>query len=116
MFYSQLVLAKKGPLSRVWLAAHWDKKLTKAQIFQIDLLESIGKRAGLVMNASEDLFFTYTDQIKNPAVHMALRLSGHLLLGVVRIYSRKIKYLFDDCSDALVKIKMVITHIFLSSS
>jgi cohesin complex subunit SCC1 len=38
---------------------------------------------------------------------MALRMSGHLLLGVVRIYSRKVKYLMSDCSDALVKIKMV---------
>jgi len=37
---------------------------------------------------------------------MALRMSGHLLLGVVRIYSRKVRYLLTDCSDALVKIKM----------
>jgi hypothetical protein len=39
---------------------------------------------------------------------MALRLSGQLLLGVVRIYSRKAKYLLDDCNEALLKIKMVI--------
>lgn len=38
---------------------------------------------------------------------MALRLSGHLLLGVVRIYFRKVEYLYSDCSEALVKIKMV---------
>ena len=38
---------------------------------------------------------------------MALRLSGQLLLGVVRIYSRKSKYLYDDCNEALLKIKMV---------
>ncbi|CAG8497793.1 7965_t:CDS:10, partial [Scutellospora calospora] len=37
---------------------------------------------------------------------MALRLSGQLLLGVVRIYSRKAKYLLDDCNEALHKIKM----------
>jgi cohesin complex subunit SCC1 len=37
---------------------------------------------------------------------MALRLSGQLLLGVVRIYSRKTKYLLDDCNEALVKIKI----------
>ena len=37
---------------------------------------------------------------------IALRLSGQLLLGVVRIYSRKARYLLDDCNDALVKIKM----------
>ena len=38
---------------------------------------------------------------------MALRTSGQLLLGVVRIYSRKAKYLLDDCNEALLKIKMV---------
>ena len=38
---------------------------------------------------------------------MALRLTGQLLLGVVRIYSRKAKYLLDDCNEALVKIKVV---------
>ena len=30
MFYSQVILAKKGPLGNIWLAAHWDRKLTKA--------------------------------------------------------------------------------------
>jgi hypothetical protein len=40
-------------------------------------------------------------------VPFALRMSGHLLLGVVRIYSRKVKYLLNDAQDALVKIKMV---------
>lgn len=37
---------------------------------------------------------------------IALRTSGHLLLGVVRIYSRKAKYLLADCNEAFVKIKM----------
>ena len=42
---------------------------------------------------------------------MALRLSGQLLLGVVRIYSRKARYLLDDCNEALLKIKMVGRHL-----
>lgn len=37
---------------------------------------------------------------------MALRLSGQLLLGVVRIYQRKTRYLLDDCNEAMMKIKM----------
>jgi len=88
MFYSFHVLAKKGPLAKVWLAAHWDKKLTKQQVFQTDIPTSV-------------------DQIIHPAVPMALRMSGHLLLGVARIYSRKVKYLMEDCSDAMSKIKLV---------
>uniref|UniRef100_A0A8C3U3V4 RAD21 cohesin complex component like 1 n=1 Tax=Catharus ustulatus TaxID=91951 RepID=A0A8C3U3V4_CATUS len=36
---------------------------------------------------------------------IALRTSGHLLLGVVRIYHRKAKYLLADCSEALTKMR-----------
>jgi cohesin complex subunit SCC1 len=41
------------------------------------------------------------------AVPMALRLSGQLLFGVVRIYSRQAKYLLDDCNEAIIKLKTV---------
>lgn len=87
MFYSQLVLTKRGPLGRVWLAAHWEKKLTKLQVSQTDICESV-------------------DAIAKPEVPLALRTSGHLLLGVVRIYERKIKYLLVDCGEALQKIQL----------
>lgn len=45
------------------------------------------------------------DSIIFPEVPIALRLSSHLMVGVVRIYSRKVNYLFHDCSEALLKIK-----------
>lgn len=38
---------------------------------------------------------------------MALRLSGQLLLGVVKVHQKKVGYLYEDCNDALVKIKLV---------
>lgn len=87
MFYAHFVLAKKGPLAKIWLAAHWDKKLTKAHVFETNIEKSV-------------------DGILKPKVKMALRTSGHLLLGVVRIYSRKAKYLLQDCNEAFVKIKV----------
>jgi len=92
MFYSQIILAKKGPLGKVWLAAHWgDKKLGRPQIFSTDIASSV-------------------DSITNPSVPLALRVSGHLLLGLVRIYSRKVKYLMHDCHEAMVKIKMAFSN------
>lgn len=51
---------------------------------------------------------------------MGLRTSGHLLLGVVRIYSKKAKYLLADCNDAVVKIKIafrpgnLLNYLFIS--
>jgi hypothetical protein len=32
------------------------------------------------------------------------------MLGVVRIYSRKVRYLIADCADAMWKIKLVRSH------
>ncbi|KAE8673120.1 Sister chromatid cohesion 1 protein 4, putative isoform 4 [Hibiscus syriacus] len=86
MFYSQFILAKKGPLGTIWIAAHLERKLRKNQVADTDIGDSV-------------------DSILFPDVPIALRLSSHLLLGVVRIYSRKVNYLFDDCSEALLKIK-----------
>jgi len=36
-----------------------------------------------------------------------LRLSGQLMLGVTRIYSRKVQYLLDDCKETREKITLV---------
>ncbi|KAG0253315.1 sister chromatid cohesion protein 1 [Mortierella polycephala] len=88
MFYSEAILSKKGPLAKVWLAAHWERKLSKNQFLQTNIHSSVDAIMG-------------TDQAP-----MALRLSGQLLLGVARIYSRKTKYLLEDCNEALVKIKV----------
>eukprot|EP00697_Spironema_sp_BW2_P006042 gnl/Spiro4/18414_TR9857_c0_g1_i1.p1 gnl/Spiro4/18414_TR9857_c0_g1~~gnl/Spiro4/18414_TR9857_c0_g1_i1.p1 ORF type:complete len:563 (+),score=114.02 gnl/Spiro4/18414_TR9857_c0_g1_i1:96-1691(+) len=86
MFYSNIILTKKGPLGIVWLAAHLNK-LTKKQIVQANIEESV-------------------ESIAAPPVPLALRVSGHLLLGVVRIYQRKVRYLLNDCNESMAKIKM----------
>jgi len=88
MVYSESILLKKGPLAKVWLAAHWERKLSKANFLQANIETSVGAILG------------------NDRPPMALRLSGQLLLGVVRIYSRKTRYLLEDCNEAIVKIKM----------
>jgi cohesin complex subunit SCC1 len=89
MFYSETLLSKTGPLARVWLSANLERKLSKSHILQSNIESSVS---------------AIVDQGQAP---MALRLSGQLLLGVVRIYSRKARYLLDDCNEALMKIKMV---------
>ncbi|KAF8456798.1 Rec8 like protein-domain-containing protein [Kalaharituber pfeilii] len=88
MFYSETLLSKTGPLARVWLSANLERKLSKTHILQSNIETSVNAIVG---------------QDQAP---MALRLSGQLLLGVVRIYSRKARYLYDDCNEALMKIKM----------
>lgn len=41
MFYAQFVLAKKGPLARIWLAAHLDDKLKKSMVTETDIQEAV---------------------------------------------------------------------------
>src|SRR6201996_4458205 len=89
MFYSDTLLSKTGPLARVWLASNMERKLTKKDCVSHNLESSIE-----VM-------------VDSGSAPMALRLSGQLLLGVVRIYNRKARYLLEDCNEALTKIKVV---------
>ncbi|XP_071688084.1 sister chromatid cohesion 1 protein 3 [Rutidosis leptorrhynchoides] len=77
MFYSHNLLAKKGPLGTVWCAAHLQNRLKKSNYITINIPSTV-------------------EQIMYPQVPIALRMSGHLLLGVVRIYSKKVEYLQHD--------------------
>ncbi|KAI8911460.1 Rec8 like protein-domain-containing protein [Gorgonomyces haynaldii] len=87
MFFSDQVMGKGGPLSAIWLASHWEKKVSKSQF----LLTNIESSVHAIVDTNEPI---------------AIRVSGQLLLGVVKIYSKKAKYLLEDCGEALVKIKM----------
>ena len=88
MFYSVNLLSKTGPLAEIWLASHVERKLNKQKILSQDIASSVK---------------TITEEVKGP---MALRMTGSLMLGVVRIYGRKARYLLDDCNEALLKIRM----------
>jgi len=90
MFYSDTLVNQTGPLARVWLAANMERKLSKGHILNSNLSKSVEDIIRPIDNAP-----------------LALRFSSQLLLGVVRIYSRKARYLLDDCNEALIKIKMV---------
>lgn len=47
----------------------------------------------------------------NPEVPIALRMSGHLLLGVVRIYSKQVDYFFEECNEIRITINRVFTTV-----
>ena len=129
MFFSTQLLSKKGPLATVWLAGHMDKRLKKAQIIDTSISNSVGEAALRVCKAHSTAethvlccchFQTGTlpvltwsagcaDNIINSEAPLALRLSGQLLLGVVRIHARKVVFLYNDCNEAVVRLKQVST-------
>ncbi|KAI9635449.1 Rec8 like protein-domain-containing protein [Dioszegia hungarica] len=88
MLLTELILSKRGPLAKVWLSAHHERKLSKQQTLGVDVEESV------------DAILT---QDEGPTT---LRLSGQLMLGVTRIYSRKVQYLLDDCKETKDRISL----------
>uniref|UniRef100_A0A2P2K3D7 Sister chromatid cohesion 1 protein 2 isoform X1 n=3 Tax=Rhizophora mucronata TaxID=61149 RepID=A0A2P2K3D7_RHIMU len=84
---SRSILSRRGPLGAIWLAAYCHSKLKKAHVFATDISSSVDK-------ILQDEFSVVT-----------YRLLAYLLLGIVRIYSIKVGYLFDDCNEVLHKLK-----------
>ncbi|GAA5831376.1 hypothetical protein JCM11251_004002 [Rhodosporidiobolus azoricus] len=87
MFFNSDLLTKRGALAQVWMASHLSSKLSKQALTSTSIPKSVQSILG------QDL------------LPMALRLSGQLLLGIARIYSRKTKYLLDDAQETLGKVK-----------
>ncbi|KAL1409780.1 Electron transfer flavoprotein alpha-subunit [Vanrija albida] len=83
---TDLILEKRGPLWKVWTSAHQEKKLSKQQALGVDVGESVDA--------------IITQDVEH------LRISGQLMLGVVRIYGRKAQYLMDDCKETRERISM----------
>ncbi|XP_022767980.1 sister chromatid cohesion 1 protein 2-like isoform X3 [Durio zibethinus] len=87
MCLSKCLVSKKGPLGAIWVAAYFFKNLKTAQIFETNISSSVDN----ILQDQLEIF--------------SYRVLAYLLLGVVRIYSKKVDYLFDDCQEVLIKIK-----------
>ncbi|XP_042476267.1 sister chromatid cohesion 1 protein 1 [Macadamia integrifolia] len=85
MFYSHQLLARKAPMGQIWMAATLHAKINRRKLNKLNLVK-------------------ICEEILNPAVPMALRLSGILMGGVVIVYERKVKILYDDVQRLLVEI------------
>lgn len=38
---TKYLLGEKHQLSKIWLAAHWEKKIKRTQIFEVDIEKSV---------------------------------------------------------------------------
>ncbi|CAI0456886.1 unnamed protein product [Linum tenue] len=88
MFYSQCFLSREGPLGSIWVAAYCYKKLKKSQVTHTDISSSVDK---VLQDEFDDA--------------VAYRVLAYFLLGIARIYSKKVDYLFNDCNKVLAKVK-----------
>ncbi|XP_025887480.1 sister chromatid cohesion 1 protein 1 isoform X1 [Solanum lycopersicum] len=85
MFYSHQLLARKAPLGQIWMAATLHSKLNRKKLSKLNIIN-------------------ICEQILNPSVPMALRLSGILMGGVVIVYEHKVKLLYEDVTRLMVQI------------
>ncbi|XP_023552287.1 sister chromatid cohesion 1 protein 1-like [Cucurbita pepo subsp. pepo] len=85
MFYSHQLLARKAPLGQIWMAATMHAKINRRKLDKLNIIK-------------------ICEEILNPSVPMALRLSGILMGGVVIVYERKVKILYEDVTRLLVEI------------
>ena len=69
----------------MWLAAHCEHKLTKANVIAHSILDSV-------------------TAVKDSKTVMALRISGHLLLGVAKLYLSKSVFLGEEVTEALAQL------------
>ncbi|XP_050946545.1 sister chromatid cohesion 1 protein 1 [Cucumis melo] len=85
MFYSHQLLARKAPLGQIWMAATMHAKINRRKLDKLNIIK-------------------ICEEILNPSVPMALRLSGILMGGVVIVYERKVKILYEDVTRLLIEI------------
>lgn len=76
----EIIKDPRQNLSKVWIAAHWDKKLTKHTVLAHNIQESV-------------------DTIKSPENALALRIAGSLLFGIVKLLLKKVVYIMIEAED-----------------
>ena len=72
MFYTQLFSSKRDSLARVWLAAHWDRKVTKAHVFDCNLESTINEIISKKVHLNCGFKFVYDDDDTDSRVSVLL--------------------------------------------
>ncbi|KAK8946731.1 Sister chromatid cohesion 1 protein 1 [Platanthera zijinensis] len=75
MFYSHQLLARKAPLGQIWMTATLGSKIKRRSLEIFDI-------------------HRICEDILNPSIPMALRLSGILMGDVVNVFKRKVDFLY----------------------
>ena len=129
MSASNTLLYGNSPLACAWLASSLEKKLSKRQYLNTSITDSTRaieqssdyvnsvSNPSLVPTSNSDVQLQFLSQnhggsgndVKKEHEPMTLRISGQLLYGVVKIYSRKTRYLFEEVSLALIRLKSAFT-------
>ncbi|KAH7826630.1 Sister chromatid cohesion protein 1 [Monocercomonoides exilis] len=96
MVFWTVYLSKKGPLGKIWLAATYEKSLNRYGVLRTNITEAAKMiESGIPVEADD-----------KDHLPISVRISGFLYFGLVKIFSRKVRYLFDDVRGLQTKINM----------
>ncbi|EDO18067.1 hypothetical protein Kpol_1045p54 [Vanderwaltozyma polyspora DSM 70294] len=102
--YTVVSLAtSSGPLAQVWLAANMSN-LPRGTVLQTSISKSANEIAKVSGCTEDDMEGSEENGSNNTVEHIALRTSGELLHGIVRVYSKQAAFLLSDIKDTLIKI------------
>lgn len=90
MFFIPTILGKKGPLAKIWLAAHNGKKLSKSEIMEIKVSEALA------------LFESET------CLKASLRVQGDLLVGISYVTKRQTDYMLEAANKTIREISYLL--------
>ncbi len=96
MFYAHQIISKKdSPLRVVWAASHTDRnsKLRRNDVNAVSITSSADSILALQRE-----------------VPMALRLTGHLVLGLARVHARKVHFLQHDSQQVMAHLRDMYSH------
>jgi cohesin complex subunit SCC1 len=91
MFFPDALLTRSGALAHVWLISNFEKKMHKNEILRDRIVDDVK----IIIDSNQS------------GIPLALRTNGQLLLGVSRIFKRKVGYLYEDCNEQLMKLRLV---------
>lgn len=88
MFYAAQIISRDGPLHLVWIASYLESRLKKGDVEKVNIPWSVEQVEEFVGS--------------HP---LALRYTGPMLYGIVRIHDRKVKYLLQDANHAQAQLR-----------
>lgn len=87
MFFHAKILTRKGPLAFLWHVVHGNRKITKQELKSLNLTD-------------------YILSVTDPVVPLALRLSGDLMAGAVRVFCARVTLVRKESGEALVALRI----------
>ncbi|KAL9005875.1 MAG: hypothetical protein Q9188_001383 [Gyalolechia gomerana] len=79
----------RAALAQIWRFICVERQLTKTDVLDTDIRIEI------------------TRMIQSAAAPMGLRVNSQLLLGLVRVYKQKVRFLLEDCDQTLTQIRLM---------